>query len=186
MNALERLKKHFFIKLYTFSEYRDYIDDEHDETMDFIEESYGINGLVLIAWRGEYMVDSHITEIYPSLEDLGILEECEGFMVSSGIPEKDMLESKLNAMGFKTNMEDMEPLSDQLFYKLIDEIDEMDESERGGMAQGYTTISDLMAGKTKEEIDIERYTRFLNKAVEEEDYILAAEFRDKLKEVTGE
>lgn len=174
MSTIKLFKRNFFFKIQTFEEYK--AMDEEDETADYIEEAYECEGLIVTAWLGEFMVDQHVTEIYPELEDIGFSEECEGFMVSQDILDKALLESKLQNMGYNTSRDEIEELTVEQYCDVMDKIEsELDQIYENSEENIPTQETELQACK-----------RLLDKAVQEEDYLKAAEYRDKIQELENQ
>lgn len=176
MSFIETFKKHFFLTVQTFDEALE-LEVIDSDTLSFMKEVYGDDALVVTAWRGEFMVDYHITAIYPDLEDIGMSEECEGFMVCIGFKDKSLLESELIERNFSLLREDIVELSEEEYIDKLDSIE--------GELDDLHYIEDLDI--TEElETDLEKYTRLLNKAIEEEEFLKAAEYRDKIKDLTSD
>jgi len=56
------------------------------------------------AWKGKYMIDEHICEKYPKLEELDLADLCEGSLEYCGTLTKQQMSDELIKRGFKTKV----------------------------------------------------------------------------------
>jgi len=176
MSVLKNFKQNFFFTIQTMDEYsNDY------ESEDYLKEVYEDGELIVTAWVGDHMIDQCMTELYPELEDLGLIEEMESLMFSTGIYDKSVLESKLHEMGFKTSRDEIDELDSEALSNMIDKMHEERENDPREDSEPYATMEDVEGNLSINEIEIRNLIRKMNKAVANEDYLLAAQFRDVLK-----
>lgn len=64
-------------------------------------DDYMIEGsLEVSAWRGADMIDEHISELFPELQDIGLTDLMEGSMEYAGELSREEMVVKLKELGF--------------------------------------------------------------------------------------
>jgi hypothetical protein len=137
------------------------------------KEDYVIDGytIAIDAWdlSGVFMIDTHITGLYPQLERMGIQELAEGTMAYSGNLSADEVIGVLQEWGFMIEG-DAKHLAANKGEHVECKITPMDDEDEPYMEP------------VKPEKSIGQLKREMERAVSVEDYERAAKIRDEIKE----